>query len=58
MVDLLDKNKALQERLQRIAEAGSRVGPVNDKFAVTDTRDDRRARHRSCRHQQLYGRNI
>lgn len=32
MVDLLDKNKALQERLQRIAEAGSRVGPVNDKL--------------------------
>ena len=32
MIDLLDKNTALRERLQRIAEAGSRVGPVNEQL--------------------------
>ena len=32
MIDLLDKNTALRERLQRIAQAGSRVGPVNDQL--------------------------
>ena len=32
MVDLLKKNEALLERMRRVAEAGSRVGPVNEKL--------------------------
>ena len=32
MVDLLDKNKPLLERMQKVAEAGSRVGPVNEEL--------------------------
>ena len=37
MVDLLDKNRSLLERMQRVSEAGSRVGPVNEEI-ISPTR--------------------
>jgi 8-amino-7-oxononanoate synthase len=44
MTDLFDKYKPLLERMQAVEQAGSRIGPVNEKIvsptrAIIDGRD-------------------